>query len=76
MRYAFFNDDNPGDQDEVLDYRICAGFNYSLLDLVNFSFLEMATLSFEYRFSKYEKENDSNAANSQNMFQFQLTLGF
>jgi hypothetical protein len=76
MRYAFFNDDNPGDQGEVLDYRICAGFNYSLLDLVNFSFLEMATLSFEYRFSKYEKENDSNAANSQNMFQFQLTLGF
>jgi hypothetical protein len=75
-RYAFFNDDNPGDQDEVLDYRICAGFNYSLLDLANFSFLEMAILSFEYRFSKYEKENDSNAANSQNMFQFQLTLGF
>ena len=75
-RYAFFNDDNAGDQDEVLDYRICAGFNYSLLDFVNFSFLEMATLSFEYRFSKYEKEKDSNAANSQNMFQFQLALGF
>jgi hypothetical protein len=75
-RYAFFHDDNPGDQDEVLDYRIVAGFNYSLLELVNFSYLELATLSFEYRFSKYEKENDSDAANSQNMFQFQLTLGF
>jgi hypothetical protein len=75
-RYAFFNDDNAGDQDEVLDYRICAGFNYSLLEFVHFSFLEIATLSFEYRFSKYEKEKDSDAVNSQNMFQFQLTLGF
>jgi len=75
-RYAFFNDDTAGDQDEVLDYRISAGFNYSLLDFVNFSFLEMATLSFEYRFSKYEKGKDSDAANSQNMFQFQLALGF
>ena len=75
-RYAFFDDDNQGDQDEVLDYRIVAGFNYSLLEFVNFSFLEMAKLSFEYRFSKYEKEKDSDAANSQNMFQFQLALGF
>jgi hypothetical protein len=75
-RYAFFHDDNAGDQDEVLDYRIVAGFNYSLLELVNFSYLELATLSFEYRFSKYEKEKDSDAAGSQNMFQFQLALGF
>ena len=75
-RYAVFDDDNAGDQDEVLDYRIAAGFNYSLLEFVNFSFLEMAKLSFEYRFSKYEKEKDSDAANSQNMFQFQLALGF
>ena len=75
-RYGFFDDDSQGSQDEVLDYRIVAGFNYSLLELANISFLEMATLSFEYRFSKYEKEKDSNAANSQNMFQFQLALGF
>ena len=75
-RYAVFNDDNPGDQDEVLDYRIVAGFNYSLLELVNFSFLEITTLSFEYRFSKFEKEEDSEAADSQSMFQFQLALGF
>ena len=53
-----------------------AGFNYSFLEFVNISFLEMATLSFEYRFSKYEKEKDSDAANSQNMFQFQVALGF
>ncbi len=75
-RYALFNDGTAGDQDEVLDYRIVAGFNYSLLKFVNFSFLETAKLSFEYRFSIYEKEKDSDAANSQNMFQFQLTLGF
>lgn len=75
-RYAVFNDDNPGDQDEVLDYRIVAGFNCSLSEFVNFSFLEIATLSFEYRFSKYEKEKGSDTANSQNMFQFQLALGF
>jgi hypothetical protein len=75
-RYAFFNDDTAGNQDEVLDYRICAGFNYSLLNFVDFSFLETATLSFEYRFSKYEREKDSDAANSQNMFQLQLALGF
>lgn len=76
VRYGFFDDDNPGDQDEVLDYQIVAGFNYDLLEMVDFSFLEMATLSFEYRFSRYEKEKDGNAADSQNMFQFQLAVGF
>ena len=75
-RYGFFDDDNPGDQDQVLNYQVVAGFNYALLELVNISFLEMATLSFEYRFSRYEKEKDSNSADSQNMFQFQLALGF
>ena len=76
MRYAVFSDDNPGDQDEVLDYRIVAGFNYSLLDWVDVSFLTDATIFFEYRYSKYEKETGSEATNSQNMFQFQLVLGF
>jgi hypothetical protein len=75
-RYGYFDDDTPGDQDEVLDYQIVAGFNYALLEWVHFSFLELATLSFEYRFSKYEKEKGSEAANSQNMFQFQLAVGF
>jgi hypothetical protein len=75
-RYAVFNDDNPGDQDEVLDYRIVAGFNYSLLDVFNFSYLTDALFTFEYRYSKYEKESGSEATNSQNMFQFQLALGF
>jgi len=75
-RYAVFSDDNPGDQDEVLDYRIVAGFNYSLLELVDVSFLTDATIFFEYRYSKYEKETGSEATDSQNMFQFQVVLGF
>jgi hypothetical protein len=75
-RYEVFSDDTRGDQDEVLDYRIVAGFNYSLLNWANFSFLTDAVLSFEYRHSKYEKETGSDATNSQNMFQFQLILGF
>jgi hypothetical protein len=75
-RYAVFSDDNPGDQDEVLDYRIVAGFNYSLLELVDVSFLTDATIFFEYRYSKYEKETGSEATDSQNMFQFQMVLGF
>ena len=75
-RYEVFSDGNRGDQDEVLDYRIITGFNYSLLDLINADFLNDMTLSFEYRYSKYEKEIDSEAANSQNMFQFQLAFEF
>jgi hypothetical protein len=75
-RYAVFDDDNPGDQDEVLDYRFVAGFNYSFIDVVDISFLEDAIFSFEYRFSKYEKEKGSEAADSQNMLQFQVALEF
>ena len=75
-RYGVFDDDNPGDQDEVLEYQIVAGFNYSLLDVADFSFLTEALFSFEYRYSNYEKERDSDATNSQNMFMFQLMLGF
>lgn len=75
-RYGVFDDDNPGDQDEVLEYQIVAGFNYSLLDVVDSSYLTEALFSFEYRYSNYEKEKDSDATNSQNMFMFQLMLGF
>jgi hypothetical protein len=75
-RYAVFSDDNPGDQDEVLDYRFVVGFNYSFIDVVNFSFLDDAIFSFEYRYSKFEKEKDSQATDSQNMFQFQFALEF
>jgi hypothetical protein len=75
-RYSLFDDDTTGDQDEVLDYRIVAGFNYSLLELVDVRFLTKAALLFEYRYSKFEKEEETEATNSQNMYQFQLVLGF
>jgi hypothetical protein len=75
-RYGVFDDDNPGDQDEVLEYQIVAGFNYSPLDVVDSSYLTEALFSLEYRYSNYEKEKDSDATNSQNMFMFQLMLGF
>lgn len=75
-RYEVFNDDQSGDQDEVLEYRLIGGFNYAFTYLADFWFLDAADFSFEYRFSKYEKEEDSNAADSQNMFQFQFSVGF
>lgn len=75
-RYEDFDDDNPGDQDEVLDYRVIAGFNYFFLDHVDLSYLEDAAFSFEYRFSKYEKEKGSEAADSQTMLQFQVAIEF
>ena len=75
-RYEAFWDDTRGDQDEVLDYRIVTGFSYSLLELFDVFFLTEAKLMFEYRYSKYEKEADSEAANSQNMYQVQLVFQF
>ena len=59
--------DTSGEQDEVLDYRIVTGFSYSLLELFDVFFLTEAKLMFEYRHSRYEKEEDSEATNSQNM---------
>jgi hypothetical protein len=67
-RYEVFNDDRSGDQDEILDYRYLAGFNYS--------FFDFATYSFEYRHSRFEKESGSNAADEQNELRFQLALKF
>lgn len=67
-RYEDFDDDVSGDQDEILDYRYSAGLNYSFSDFNIFS--------FEYRHSKFEKENGSHAADDQDEFFFQLALGF
>jgi hypothetical protein len=75
-RYEAFWDDTRGDQDEVLDYRIIAGFSYSLLERFDAFFLTEAKLMFEYRYSSYEKEADSEATNSQNMVQVQFVFGF
>ncbi len=65
-RYETFDDDRAGDQDEVIKYRMVGG--------LNLSFWDFATLSFQYSFSRYEKEEDSNAADAENLFQVQLTL--
>jgi hypothetical protein len=75
-RFEDFSDDTSGEQDEVLDYRIVTGFSYSLLELFDVFFLTEATLLFEYRHSRYEKEEDSEATNSQNMYQVQLVFQF
>ena len=75
-RYEAFWDDTRGDQDEVLDYRIIAGFSYSLLELFDIFFLTEAKLIFEYRYSRYEKEAGSEATNSQNRVQVLFVFGF
>ncbi|MGD8992466.1 MAG: hypothetical protein PVI00_13500 [Desulfobacterales bacterium] len=75
-RYEAFWDDTRGGQDEVLDYRIIGGFSYSLLELLDVFFLTEARLMFEYRYSRYEKEADSDVTNSQNMYQVQFVFGF
>jgi hypothetical protein len=68
VRYEDFDDDRVGDQDEILDFRYLAGVNYS--------FFGFATLSFEYRHSRFEKETGSRAASRQNEFKFQLAMEF
>jgi hypothetical protein len=65
-RYETFDDGRTGDQDEVIKYRILGG--------LNLSFWDFATLSFQYSFSRFEKEKDSNASDAENLFQVQLTL--
>jgi len=67
-RYEVFDDDVRGDQDEVVDYRYLAGFNYALSDF--------ATFSFEYRYTELEKESGSDAAADLNELFFQLALEF
>lgn len=67
-RYEGLDDDNRGDQDEVLTYRWVAGANYA--------FDDWAVLALEYRYSKYEKEPDSDIEDRQHMVQIQLSFEF
>jgi hypothetical protein len=67
-RHEHFEDDNKGEQDEVLDYRWVAGGNYQ--------FADWATLSLEYRYSKFEKEPDSEIEEQQQMVQLQLAFEY
>ena len=68
VRYEDFDDDQSGDQDEVLDYRYVAGFSYK--------FLKWATFFFEYDYWKYERESGSDAADHVNSLHFRIGLAF
>ena len=68
VRYEDFDDDQQGNQDEVLDERYVAGFSYK--------FLEWTTFFFEYDYSNYEKERDSDATNHVNEIHFRIGLAF
>ncbi|MCG6944597.1 MAG: hypothetical protein LJE87_04545 [Deltaproteobacteria bacterium] len=67
-RYEDFDDDQSGNQDEVLDHRYVAGFSYK--------FLKWATFFFEYDYLKYEKESGSDAADHVNELHFRIGLAF
>jgi hypothetical protein len=67
-RYEYLDDDNEQDQDEVVNYRWLAGFNYDLTDYT--------ILSVEYRYTDYEKEAEGEAAGHQNELIIQLAFEF
>jgi opacity protein-like surface antigen len=67
-RYEHFDADNPADQEEVVDYRWLAGFNYALTDYT--------ILSVEYRYTNFEQASDGKAAASQNELILQIALEF
>ena len=68
VRYEDFADDLKENQDEILDDRYVAGFSYK--------FLEWATFFFEYDYSNYEKEEDSDAADHAYELHFRIDLAF
>jgi hypothetical protein len=76
VRYERFWDDTQPDRDEVLDDRMAAGFNFYPCEYFRLSLVEDITISFEYRHSRYEKEPDSQADDSQDMLLIQLVLEF
>ena len=67
-RYEDFADDLKENQDEVLDDRYVAGFNYK--------FLEWATFFFEYDYLNYDTESDSDAADHAYEVHFRIDLAF
>ena len=68
VRYEDFDNDQKGNQNEILDERYVAGFSYK--------FLEWATFFFEYDYLNYEKERGSVAADHVNTFHFRIGLAF
>jgi len=68
VRYEDFDNDQQGNQDEILDDRYVAGFSYK--------FLEWATFFFEYDYLNFEKERGSDAADHVNTLHFRIGLAF
>ncbi|MGD8542955.1 MAG: hypothetical protein PVI39_11745 [Desulfobacteraceae bacterium] len=68
VRFEAFDDDRKGGQDEVVDYRCLAGFNYALCD--------WAIVSSEYRYTDFEKERGSEAASRLNEVLVQIAVEF
>jgi hypothetical protein len=68
VRYEDFDNDQDGNQDEILDDRYVAGFSYK--------FLKWATFFFEYNYLNYEKERGSDAADHVNTIHFRIGLAF
>jgi hypothetical protein len=67
-RMELFDDDQDGEQADVITRRYLAGMNYGLTDYL--------TLSLEYRHSEYEREGGSEAADHQNEIQFQFAIAY
>jgi hypothetical protein len=67
-RYEDFDNDQDGNQDEIVDDRYVAGFSYK--------FLERTTFFFEYNYLNYEKERGSDGADHVNTFHFRIGLAF
>jgi len=68
LRYENFDDDQKGNQDEILDDRYVAGLSYK--------FLEWATFFFEYDHLNYEREKESEAADHLYELHFRIGLAF
>jgi len=68
VRYEDFDDDQKGNQDEILDDRYVAGLSYK--------FLEWATFFFEYDYLNYEREKESEAADHLYELHFRIGLAF
>ena len=67
-RWRALYDDRAGDQDDVVDRRYLAGFNYDLSSY--------ATLQLEYRHTEFEREKGSETAGHQSEFQVLLAIRF
>jgi hypothetical protein len=64
------------DLDEVLKDRTAVGFYIFLKEYFNLIVIIEVALSFEYQYSHFERELDSETADAEDRVQLQLTLQF